>query len=150
MKVYGTTAIIARDGEQVMGTLRFYPKALCSFGETGVGFCLQQEYPAGPADGFAERRVPPLHELIDKALFVHCLMIAPVKDDPTLPALFQSLHVGIADKEMVYAKTHVRKRLRKMGDARTETPGHGVHVRTLESQNYNNGVFRCYAQPPAP
>src|SRR5512135_487808 len=40
-KTYGACAILARDGNLVVGSLRFYPKALCSFGENGAGFCLQ-------------------------------------------------------------------------------------------------------------
>lgn len=81
-KTYGACAILAHDGENVVGTLRFYPMALCSFGESGAGFCLQQRSPIGPADDLAARRFPPLEELANKSLFVHCLMIAAPSGDP--------------------------------------------------------------------
>jgi len=82
MQIYGTCAIVARDGAKVVGTLRFYPKALCEFGEGGAAFCLQQRYPAGPADDLVERDFPPLPRLSEKTLFVHCLMIASPADEP--------------------------------------------------------------------
>jgi hypothetical protein len=44
---------------------------------------LQQPYPAGPADDLAARDFPPLQELPEKTLFVHCLMIVSPKDEPT-------------------------------------------------------------------
>lgn len=82
VRTYGSCAIVARDGAQVIATLRFYPKTLCSFSAGGAAFCLQQPYPAGPADGLAARDFPGLGELSDKTLFVHCLMIVSPKDDP--------------------------------------------------------------------
>jgi len=81
-QAYGSCAIVARDGDDVVGTLRFYPKALCSVGE-GAGFCLQQRHPAGPKDDLAAGGFPPLEELADKALFVHCLMITAPHSDPS-------------------------------------------------------------------
>ena len=81
-QAYGSCAIVARDGDDVVGTLRFYPKSLCSFGE-GAGFCLQQRSPAGPKDELAAGGFPPLKELADKTLFVHCLMIAAFHSDPS-------------------------------------------------------------------
>ena len=82
VRTYGTCAIVARDGAEVIATLRFYPKALCSFSEGGAAFCLQQPYPAGPADGLVGRGFPPLRELAEKTLFVHCMMIVSPKDEP--------------------------------------------------------------------
>jgi hypothetical protein len=82
MQTYGTCAIVARDGDAIVGSLRFYPKALCEFGDSGLGFCLQQSHPAGPADDLASRDFPPLEKLADKTLFVHCLMIASHPDEP--------------------------------------------------------------------
>jgi hypothetical protein len=79
---YGTCAMIARDGGKVVATIRFYPKALCSFSNEGTGFCLQQDSPAGPKDDLAMQKLRPLDELPDKTLFVHCLMIAPAGDEP--------------------------------------------------------------------
>lgn len=82
-RTYGTCAIVARDGAEVVATLRFYPKALCSFSAGGAAFCLQQPYPAGPADDLAARDFPPLQELPEKTLFVHCLMIVSPTDEPS-------------------------------------------------------------------
>ncbi len=73
--VYGACAIVARDGQEVVATLRFYPRALCSFGDSGAGFCMLQRPPYGPADDMALRNFPPLDELDDKTLFVHCLHV---------------------------------------------------------------------------
>jgi hypothetical protein len=80
-QTYGACAILARDGEDVVATLRFYPKALCSFG-VGAGFCLQQSYPAGPKDDLAAGLFPPLETLADKTLFVHCLMVVSPPGEP--------------------------------------------------------------------
>jgi hypothetical protein len=82
VRTYGTCAIVARDEAAVVATLRFYPKSLCSFSEGGAAFCLQQPYPAGPADGLVNCDFPTLRELAEKTLFVHCLMIVSPKDEP--------------------------------------------------------------------
>jgi hypothetical protein len=80
---YGACAMLARDGEQVVGTLRFYPKAIAEMPEAGM-FCLQQDYPAGPSAALAEKPFPPLSELADRTLSVHCLMAGSPqqKDNP--------------------------------------------------------------------
>jgi GNAT superfamily N-acetyltransferase len=72
-QVYGACAIIARDGERIVGHLRFYPKAVCRMPDAGR-LCLQQDYPFGPAEGFADADVPALSQIEDKTLVVHCLM----------------------------------------------------------------------------
>ena len=72
-RTYGACAIIARDGDQIVGHLRFYPKAVCDMEGAG-GVCLQQDFPAGPAVGFAESDFPALAKIEDKTLAVHCLM----------------------------------------------------------------------------
>jgi hypothetical protein len=79
---YGTCAMLARDGDSIVATLRFYPKALCTCTDSGPGFCLQQEFPAGPPDQLAAQELPPVEKLDDKTLFVHCLMIVAPKDEP--------------------------------------------------------------------
>jgi hypothetical protein len=80
---YGACAIVARDGDQVIATLRFYPKALCRVSdEGGVGFCLQQYPPAGPTDDRAADDFPPPDSIEDKTLFVHCLFVAAPPDEP--------------------------------------------------------------------
>jgi len=81
-RTYGACAILARDEDDVVGTLRFYPKALCSFGDSGAGFCLQQKYPYGPSDDLAAGEFPPFENLTDRTLFVHCLFIASTPGDP--------------------------------------------------------------------
>jgi ribosomal protein S18 acetylase RimI-like enzyme len=83
-RIYGSCAVLARDGEAVVGTLRFYPKALCVFGPSGAGMCLQQPCPNGPPDDMASAHFPPIEQLADKTLFVHCLMLAA--DAPGRPS----------------------------------------------------------------
>ena len=82
-RTYGACAVMARDGENVVGSLRFYPKALCSF-EAGGGaaFCLQQRFPSGPPDDLVSREFPPVQGLADKTLFVHCLFVAAPTGKP--------------------------------------------------------------------
>lgn len=72
-QLYGACAIVARDGDTIVGQLRFYPKAVC--GMEGAGdLCLQQDWPAGPDDRFAEKDFPSLEKIEDKTLSVHCMM----------------------------------------------------------------------------
>lgn len=71
---YGACAVVAFDGDRIVGQLRFYPKFICSLAAAGPGLCLQQRFPAGPASDLVARRFPPLEELEDKTLLVHCLM----------------------------------------------------------------------------
>ncbi|MBN1399200.1 MAG: hypothetical protein JXA74_00080, partial [Anaerolineae bacterium] len=52
-RVYGACAIIARDQDRIVGQLRFYPQAVWDMEGAG-GLCLQQDYPAGPADDLAD------------------------------------------------------------------------------------------------
>lgn len=72
-EIYGTCAIIARDGENVIGQLRFYPKAVCGMERAGW-LCLQQDYPAGPTEDLVDSSFPALAQMEDKTLVVHCLM----------------------------------------------------------------------------
>lgn len=72
-RTYGCCAILARDGDQIVGCLRFYPKAVCDMEGAG-GLCLQQDPPGGPADDFADRGFPDPAQIEDKTLVVHCLM----------------------------------------------------------------------------
>ncbi len=81
-KLYGSCAVIARDGNQIVGQLRFYPKAVCNTAAPGPALCLQQTFPGGPADDFAENDFPPLDQIADKILFVHCMMTGtPEQED---------------------------------------------------------------------
>src|SRR5512143_1125122 len=82
IRTYGSCAILARDGDQVLATVRFYPKELCEFGEGGAAFCLQQAHPAGPRDDLAGRTWPDAAEMRERVLFVHCLMVTAPSGDP--------------------------------------------------------------------
>src|SRR5512133_356386 len=44
-QTYGACAIMARDGDNVVGQLRFYPKSVCSMEGAG-DLCLQQDWTA--------------------------------------------------------------------------------------------------------
>lgn len=72
-EVYGACAVIARDGERVVGQLRFYPRQLCATHCPG-GLCLQQDPPAGPSAEFVHVDFPAFDQLADKTLTVHCIM----------------------------------------------------------------------------
>jgi len=89
-RTYGACAILARDGDEIVGQLRFYPKVL--YGVKGSGYlCLQQDPPEGPPDDFADRDFPPLAQLEDKTLLIHCMMTgSPLrKENP-----YQRLGIG--------------------------------------------------------
>jgi hypothetical protein len=90
VQVYGTCAVLAWDGDQVVATLRFYPKALYSMDGAGSSLCILQEHPRGVSDRLVGNRFPPLGELEDKTLKVHCWGIAPAykRDNPFLPGGF--------------------------------------------------------------
>jgi GNAT superfamily N-acetyltransferase len=72
-RIYGACAIVARACDQIVGLLRFYPKAVWDMAGAG-GLCLQQDHPSGPADDFAGKDFPTLAQIEDKMLVVHCLM----------------------------------------------------------------------------
>ena len=74
--IYGACAVVARVGDQFVGHLRFYPKAVCELAEPGLGMCLQQEFPSGPSEGFWQMNFPSKQEIEDKTLFVHCMLLA--------------------------------------------------------------------------
>jgi hypothetical protein len=83
-EVYGSCAVIARDGRHIIGQLRFYPKAVCQMAAPGPGMCMQQTFPNGPADDLVGSNFPPLEKIADKTLFVHCMMTGSPqqKDNP--------------------------------------------------------------------
>ena len=72
-RTYGACAILARDGDRIVGHLRFYPKSVCRKKGAG-GLCLQQDFPAGPAEDFSDSDFPEPAQIEDKTLVVHCLM----------------------------------------------------------------------------
>lgn len=72
-KTYGACAIIAHTNGRIVGKLRFYPRAVCDMEGAGH-LCLQQDFPAGPKDDFADSSFPDLASIKDKTLVVHCMM----------------------------------------------------------------------------
>ncbi len=77
IKVYGTCALLARVGEQIVGTLRFYPKVLYTMPGAGSSLCLLRAFPEGVSARLGKNHFPPLDELEDRTLKVHCWTIAP-------------------------------------------------------------------------
>ncbi|MBN1465633.1 hypothetical protein JXA02_07735 [candidate division KSB1 bacterium] len=75
---YGACAILARIGDEVIGHLRFYPRAVCDLLEAG-GLCMLQDFPAGPTADLVDREFPTLDKIKDKTLTIHCFMIATSK-----------------------------------------------------------------------
>jgi GNAT superfamily N-acetyltransferase len=75
-ETYGACAVVAKAGDAFVGHLRFYPRAVHEMAEPGLGLCLQQEFPSGPADDLGRRTFPPLDKIRDKTLLVHCMMVA--------------------------------------------------------------------------
>jgi hypothetical protein len=84
-QIHGGCSVLARRGDNIIGQLRFYPKAVW-VAEGAGSLCLQQDFPAGPGDDFHSVVFPPREELEDQTLKVHCLMIGSPgeKDDPYL------------------------------------------------------------------
>ena len=82
-RTYGSCAILAHDGDQIVGHLRFYPKAVCNMEGAG-GPCLQQDPPAGPVEHFADSDFPDPAQIEDKTFVVHCLMTGSLqqKENP--------------------------------------------------------------------
>ena len=82
-RIYGACAILARIGDEVIGQLKFYPKVIWDLEEEGE-LCLQQDYPNGPSDGLADQEFPPLIQIEDKTLTIHCMMAGSthVKENP--------------------------------------------------------------------
>jgi GNAT superfamily N-acetyltransferase len=70
---YGACAILARTDNKIVGQLRFYPKVIWDMNEAGE-MCLLQDYPNGPMDDFAKKDFPPLEEIENKTLSIHCMM----------------------------------------------------------------------------
>jgi GNAT superfamily N-acetyltransferase len=72
-EVYGSCAVLAWAGDEVVGTLRYYPKEVYTLYGAGM-LCLQQLFPYGPGDDFAGIDFLPKEQLADKTLLIHCLM----------------------------------------------------------------------------
>ncbi len=82
-RAYGACAVAARLGDRIVGHLRFYPRQILDM-NGGRGLCLQQDAPCGPSEDLAERDFPPLAEMTDRTLVVHCLMMGSprLKENP--------------------------------------------------------------------
>ncbi len=72
-RIYGACAIVTRDGDEIVGHLRFYPKVVCDLADAG-SLCLQQDYPSGPVENAGDSDFPTPAQIEDKTLTVHCLM----------------------------------------------------------------------------
>ncbi len=79
-QTYGACAILARAGGSVVGQLRFYPKAIWNMDSAGE-LCLLQDFPYGSAEDFAGTDFPPLEQIADKTLTIHCLMTGSSQQD---------------------------------------------------------------------
>jgi GNAT superfamily N-acetyltransferase len=75
MDTYGACAVIARSEDHFVGQLRFYPRAVFELAKPGLGMCLQQKFPNGPANEFGRMRFPSPEEIEDKTLVIHCMML---------------------------------------------------------------------------
>ena len=78
--VYAACAVVALDGDLVVGQLRFYPKNVWQLAGSGM-LCMQQFPPDGPGEDFVCNSFPPMDQLAEKTLVVHCMMTGC----PTLP-----------------------------------------------------------------
>jgi hypothetical protein len=83
-EAYGACAVVARDGDRVVGILRFYPRTVLEMAGT-LGFCMQQTFPSGPPQDFAGASLRPSRELEDRTLAVHCMAAGQpgAGEDPT-------------------------------------------------------------------
>ena len=102
IKTYRTCAMLARDGDSIVGFLRFYPKILFSIEEAGQ-LCLQQAFPAGPSERLVGERFPLLEEIQEKTLTVHCLMTGSPFQDKT-PYQRKGIGTRMARELMRWAK----------------------------------------------
>ena len=79
-QTYEACAILARVDDRIVGQLRFYPRIIWNMDSAGE-MCLQQDFPNGFADDFAETEFPPLQEIEDKTLAIHCLMTGSPQEE---------------------------------------------------------------------
>ena len=99
---YGAYAIIARDGDRIVGQLRFYPRAIMELPDAGL-LCMQQLYPEGPLPQVAQARFPPLAEIANKTLVVHCMMTGS-PSQPSNPYQRQGIGTRMAQELMRWGK----------------------------------------------
>ena len=77
---YGSCALLAFDGDSVIAAIRFYPKFLCRFSDSGTGFCLQQSFTSILFTENIKQYLLPVEKLKDKTLFIHCMFIASSRE----------------------------------------------------------------------
>jgi GNAT superfamily N-acetyltransferase len=75
-ELYGSAAILAWEGEEVVGLMRFVPRVVSQM-EGGGGFCLLMPHPAGPREDFPGGSLPPKQTLGDRTLVVTCMQLLP-------------------------------------------------------------------------
>jgi len=73
-ELYGSAAILAWEGDAVVGLLRFVPKVVSQM-ECGGGFCLLMPFPAGPREDFPQRTLPSKETIEDRTLVVTCIQL---------------------------------------------------------------------------
>jgi len=75
-KRYGSAAILAWEGDKVVGLLRFVPRVVSQM-EGGGGFCLLMPYPAGLTEDFPHKVFPSKESIEDRTLVVTCMQLLP-------------------------------------------------------------------------
>lgn len=70
---YGSCAMLAWDGDMVVGDVRFFPKLLLERLEA-ESFCMQQAPPYGVSKDFIDVPLPPLEKARNAPLRINCLM----------------------------------------------------------------------------
>ena len=75
-ELYGSAAILAWEGDEVVGLLRFVPKVVSQM-EGGGGFCLLMPFPAGSTEDFPHRVFPSKKTIEDRTLVVTCMQLRP-------------------------------------------------------------------------
>jgi len=108
-RTYGACAIIARDGDEVVGCLRFYPKAVCEMEGAG-SLCLQQDHPAGPVEDFADRDFPAPAKIKDRRLVVHCMMTGSSQQKAN-PYQRKGIGTRMVEALVEWAKTNAWERI---------------------------------------
>ena len=82
ISIYGSCALLAFDSNSVIATIRFYPKHLCRFSDSGTDFCLQQSSTSSLFTESIIQDLLPVEKLDDKTLFIHCMFIASSREEP--------------------------------------------------------------------
>jgi GNAT superfamily N-acetyltransferase len=73
-ELYGSAAILAWEGDRVVGLLRFVPRVVSQM-EGGGGFCLLMPHPAGLKEDFPPGVLPSKETIEDRTLVVTCMQL---------------------------------------------------------------------------